>query len=351
MAGLDYNTGFGLTLKGKVAVDAVVELPPDEDHLAVVGLGERHLKMIREGFGVSMSARSGKIRIQGDPLQVKQANHVLDQIRELARKNRPIERQRVLDMIAAAGHQMKSSADPDAVPTLGGLTGFDVYARGRRIKALTNGQRDYLNAIATHDLTFCTGPAGTGKTYLAVAAAAHMLKSEQVRRLVLVRPAVEAGERLGFLPGDMQQKVNPYLRPLMDALHDMMDYEQIQRLLACDVIEMIPLAFMRGRTLNDSVIILDEGQNTTASQMMMFLTRLGHGSKMIVTGDTTQIDLDKPNDSGLIDAVHKLRRVSGVALVALSGTDIVRHNLVQRIVEAYGNSREKKENSQSLDQT
>ncbi|MFK7789109.1 MAG: PhoH family protein, partial [Phycisphaeraceae bacterium] len=180
------------------------------------------------------------------------------------------------------------------------------------------------------------GPAGTGKTYLAVAAAVSMLKRGQIRKLVLVRPAVEAGEKLGFLPGTLQDKVNPYLRPLLDALHDMMPFEQIERFMAVDLIEIVPLAFMRGRTLNDACIICDEAQNTTKSQMLMFLTRLGHGSKMIVTGDTSQIDLDDPRDSGLIDAVRRLRRTKGIAMCTLDGTDIVRHSLVQRVVEAYG---------------
>jgi phosphate starvation-inducible PhoH-like protein len=193
-----------------------------------------------------------------------------------------------------------------------------------------------MEAIRDHDLTFCVGPAGTGKTYLAVASAVSMLRSNRVRKLVLVRPAVEAGEKLGFLPGDMQQKVNPYLRPLLDALEDMMSFEQVQRFMACDIVEIIPLAFMRGRTLNDACIILDEAQNATRSQMLMFLTRLGQGAKMVVTGDTTQTDLEDPRDSGLIDAVRRLRGVPGVAFSALDRGDIVRHSLVQRVVEAYG---------------
>ncbi|GAB4192910.1 MAG: hypothetical protein Kow00105_07000 [Phycisphaeraceae bacterium] len=210
------------------------------------------------------------------------------------------------------------------------------YLPGKQVKALTPGQRAYLQAIFENDLTFCSGPAGTGKTYLAVAAAVSMLKRGQIRKLVLVRPAVEAGEKLGFLPGDLQEKVNPYLRPLLDALHDMMEFDQIQRFMACDLIEIVPLAFMRGRTLNDALIILDEAQNTTRGQMLMFLTRLGMGGKMIVTGDASQIDLDDPRESGLVDAVRRLRHVRGVGMVTLDGADIVRHSLVQRIVEAYG---------------
>src|SRR5206468_3987602 len=208
-----------------------------------------------------------------------------------------------------------------------------VYAKGHAVKPKTDGQRRYGEAMFSHDLTFCIGPAGTGKTYLAVAAAASQLKRGQARRIVLARPAVEAGERLGFLPGDLQAKVNPYLRPLFDALHDMMDFEQVKRFMTNDVIEVIPLAFLRGRTLNESVIILDEAQNTTTAQMLMFLTRLGHDSKMIVTGDTTQIDLPEGVRSGLVDATDKLRGVKGIATVELERADIVRHRLVQNIVD------------------
>jgi len=212
---------------------------------------------------------------------------------------------------------------------------LDVYVAGELIKPKTPGQARYLREVKNNDLVFCTGPAGTGKTYLAVATAVHMLKHHQAKRLVLVRPAVEAGEKLGFLPGDMQAKVNPYLRPLFDALHDMMDFEQIRRFMVNDLIEVIPLAFMRGRTLNDSVVILDEAQNTTVSQMLMFLTRMGHGSKMIVTGDDSQVDLEENTRSGLIDAAQRLRGIKGLAIVRLDKVDIVRHRLVQNIVAAY----------------
>jgi phosphate starvation-inducible PhoH-like protein len=187
-------------------------------------------------------------------------------------------------------------------------------------------------------MVFAIGPAGTGKTYLAVAAAVHLLKVGRVRKVILVRPAVEAGEKLGFLPGDLQAKVNPYLRPLFDALHDMMDFGTIKKFVLSDVVEVVPLAYMRGRTLNRSVIILDEAQNTTRTQMKMFLTRMGQGSKIIVTGDTTQIDLPDPAQSGLIDAARQLRNVVGIGWVQLDERDIVRHSLVQRVVEAYGTS-------------
>jgi phosphate starvation-inducible PhoH-like protein len=215
---------------------------------------------------------------------------------------------------------------------------IDVYAKGHAIRPKTEGQKRYIQTIQNNDLTFCTGPAGTGKTYLAVAAAASLLKTGRARRLVLARPAVEAGERLGFLPGDLQAKVNPYLRPLFDALHDMMDFEQVKRFMVNDVIEVIPLAFMRGRTLNECVVILDEAQNTTAAQMLMFLTRLGHDSKMIVTGDASQVDLPDGTRSGLMDAINKLRGIKGIGIVALEVEDIVRHRLVQSIVNAYERS-------------
>ena len=198
-----------------------------------------------------------------------------------------------------------------------------------------SGQRAYVEAVQNHDLTFCLGPAGTGKTYLAVAIAVSLLKHRKIKRIVLVRPAVEAGEKLGYLPGDMQAKVNPYLRPLFDAMHDMMPFEQVRRFMNDDVIEVVPLAFMRGRTLNNSAIILDEAQNSTIGQMLMFLTRLGHHSKMIVTGDDSQTDLEG-SACGFTDAVDKLEGVNGIAVIRLGNEDIVRHALVQRVVEAYG---------------
>ena len=216
-----------------------------------------------------------------------------------------------------------------------GGTGIEVYHKARLIEPIGPGQRAYIEAIREHDLVFCTGPAGSGKTYLATAMAVNALRKELVRKIVLVRPAVEAGEKLGFLPGDMLAKVNPYLRPLLDALGDILDYDQVQRYLDKDIIEIVPLAFMRGRTLNNTFIILDEGQNTTLTQMKMFLTRMGQHSRIVVTGDVTQTDLPEHVQSGLVDAVNRLRNVPGVAVVQLTGQDIVRHPLVRRIVAAY----------------
>jgi len=321
-------------------VELAIQLPEGAQRLAITGPAERNLKIIREALGVTIIARDGSLRLRGHDRAVAQAAHVVEQLAAAAGRGESLDRHGVLELVAAI----------DALPTgvaarqSGALQlagGMSVYLPGKHIKPATAGQRHYLDAIEAHDLTFCTGPAGTGKTYLAVAAATVMLKRGHMRKLVLVRPAVEAGEKLGFLPGTMQEKVNPYLRPLLDALHDMMPYEQIERFMAADLLEIIPLAFMRGRTLNDAVVILDEAQNATKTQMLMFLTRLGHGSKMIVTGDTSQTDLDDPRDSGLVDAIRKLRRTSGVAMVTLSGSDIVRHALVQRIVEAYEVKRKK----------
>src|SRR5204862_2862773 len=204
---------------------------------------------------------------------------------------------------------------------------IEVQHGGRTVRARTSGQARYIEAMRDHDLVFCVGPAGTGKTYLAVAMAVQALKQEIIRKIVLVRPAVEAGESLGFLPGDLQAKINPYLRPLLDALREMMDYDQIKRFTEQDLIEMIPLAYMRGRTLNEAFVILDEAQNTTVSQMKMFLTRMGLGTKMVVSGDTTQVDLPTHTRSGLIDAVTRLRGIDGFCQVTLDNADIVRHRL------------------------
>jgi len=212
----------------------------------------------------------------------------------------------------------------------------------RAVRPRTDGQGRYVRAMNDNDLTLCVGPGGTGKTYLAVAMAVSLLRRAQVKKIALVRPAVEAGERLGFLPGDIAAKVNPYLRPLFDSLHDMMEPEQVKRYMENDIIEIVPLAYMRGRTLNQALIILDEGQNTSVPQMKMFLTRMGHGSKMIVTGDITQVDLPKHTRSGLADAIQRLRDIPGIAIVYLSENDIVRHPLVQQVVRAYEEEKPRK---------
>jgi phosphate starvation-inducible PhoH-like protein len=306
-------------------VNLTITLDQPDKKLALFGSADRYLRMIRDTFGVQLVARDSELRVAGERDQVSKAVQVLDHLQKKLRRQDWLS---VEDVGQAIGKTMEAEQERTA-------DDIEVFAKGHAIKPKTAGQKNYIETALKNDLTFCTGPAGTGKTYLAVALAASMLKRGQAKRLVLARPAVEAGERLGFLPGDLQAKVNPYLRPLFDALHDMMDFEQVKRFMVSDVIEVIPLAFMRGRTLNDSVIILDEAQNTTVSQMLMFLTRLGHDSKMIVTGDATQLDLPDGTTSGLIDALRKLRGIKGIGIVELDRSDIVRHRLVTNIVNAY----------------
>jgi len=327
------------------SVELTIRVPQGADRVPMLGIAERNLKMIREALGVNISAREDAVQISGEPHAVEAARRAIDRLDEASRAGESLSRHEVLELITQLSAEAKAMPDELLPKAAGGpirVAGsvwdgpLDVYVRGRRVDPKSANQRHYLDAIQHNDLVLCSGPAGTGKTYLAVAAAVHMLKAGAIRKVVLVRPAVEAGEKLGFLPGDLEAKVNPYLRPLLDALHDMMDFGTLQRFMLNDIIEIAPLAFMRGRTLNDSVIILDEAQNTTKGQMKMFLTRLGQRSKMIVTGDTTQIDLPDPRDSGLVDAARRLARVKGVGLTSLDSTDIVRHDLVQRIVDAYG---------------
>jgi phosphate starvation-inducible protein PhoH and related proteins len=306
-------------------LELTVTLDKPEVRLRLFGPADRNLKLIRESLDVQIFARDGQVRITGAPRNVARAAAVVHRLQRLAVHHEHLTPGHVAEAIAAAAIDEESET--------GDL--LDVYVPGQVVRAKTAGQKRYIDAIRTHDMVFCVGPAGTGKTYLAVAMAVHLLKHERMKRLILARPAVEAGEKLGFLPGDMQAKVNPYLRPLFDALHDMMAFDQINRFMVNDLIEVIPLAFMRGRTLNDCIIILDEAQNTTVAQMLMFLTRMGHGSKVIVTGDDSQSDLPTGTTSGLIDARRRLAGIKGIAMVTLDKLDIVRHRLVQTIVEAY----------------
>lgn len=293
--------------------------------LSLFGPRDQHLRKIRETLGVEITHRDGEIRVSGEDAAVAQATSALEQLKSLVERRGTLAPDDVVQVLALV------SGDPSmkaAVP-------IDVLQAARQVRPRTPGQVLYVQAIRDFDLVFAVGPAGTGKTYLAVAMAVEALKRRAIRKIVLVRPAVEAGENLGFLPGDLQAKINPYLRPLLDALNEMIDYEQIRRYTEQDVIEVIPLAYMRGRTLNEAFIILDEAQNTTVAQMKMFLTRMGASSKIVVSGDATQVDLPRNTRSGLGDAIERLKDIRGVSVVRLTNRDIVRHRLVQDIVNAY----------------
>ncbi|MBA3315683.1 MAG: PhoH family protein [Planctomycetota bacterium] len=321
----------------------------DHDQVRTLfGDRDRHLRLIRDELGVDVVLRDGVIRIFGDQDQVKRGREVFEKLAAVLRRTRNVRETDVWEALGTRPDRAAAAvAEPAAPPPSTNRTAdptttegygeriVDLFERGRRVRPKTAGQDAYLAAIEANDLVLCVGPAGCGKTYLAVAAAINALRREQVRKIVLVRPAVEAGEKLGFLPGDMFAKVNPYLRPLLDALNDMLDFEQVQRYMSRDMIEIVPLAFMRGRTLNDTFIILDEGQNTTVTQMKMFLTRMGAGSRIVVTGDVTQLDLPDNVSSGLTDAAERLAGIDGVAVAKLGRADIVRHRLVREIVHAY----------------
>ncbi|HSV99254.1 MAG TPA: PhoH family protein [Sedimentisphaerales bacterium] len=292
--------------------------------LELFGLADSHLRLLRRALGVQITARQSDLHISGSEPNVNRATEVIDRMQKHLLKHRRLTPEDVTGFV-------EHGPPADRVENNQAIT---VYSN-KIVEPSTEGQLKYIETMLNNDVTFCTGPAGTGKTYLAVAVAVSMLKKRQIRRIVLARPAVEAGEKLGFLPGDIAAKVNPYLRPLFDAIEDMMDFAQMRKFMELDIIEIIPLAFMRGRTLNESAIICDEAQNTSGPQMLMVLTRLGHGSKMIITGDITQVDLAANQRSGMVEAMDILRRVDGIGLVELSQQDIVRHRLVQNIVEAY----------------
>ncbi len=280
-------------------------------------------------MGIEAHARGNEVRLLGAEAPVKLAQNVLQQLYDVLRSGRTVHARDV----GAAIDMVEEKPDVDLQDIYEDVLG-SVGSR-RKIRAKNLSQRRYVELIRTHDITVSIGPAGTGKTYLAMAMAIAALNRKEVIRVILTRPAVEAGERLGFLPGDLTEKVDPYMRPLYDALHDMMDFEKIGRLSQRGVIEVAPLAFMRGRTLNDSFVILDEAQNTTGEQMKMFLTRLGFGSKAVITGDITQVDLPAGKESGLVEAQRVLRGVEGIGIQRFSHSDVVRHPLVQSIVEAY----------------
>ena len=284
---------------------------------------DEHLRTIEAGLQVAIAHRHEQFKIDGPKKQAERALTVLQALYELA--DRPIKPDTVQLMLAGDGEPLAEGADGRLV----------LATRRADLKARTPNQSVYLDNIAHHDITFGIGPAGTGKTFLAVACAVDALERQSVQRIVLTRPAVEAGERLGFLPGDLTQKVDPYLRPLYDALYELMGFDRVQKAFERNQLEIAPLAFMRGRTLNHAFVILDEAQNTTPEQMKMFLTRIGFGSRCVVTGDVSQVDLPKGATSGLVDAERVLRRVKGLAFTRFTSADVVRHPLVARIVDAY----------------
>ncbi|KPK45232.1 MAG: hypothetical protein AMJ65_00515 [Phycisphaerae bacterium SG8_4] len=306
-------------------MEVTIELNSTDKQLELFGPADSYLRILRQSLDVQISARQGRLIIKGKEKDVDKAAKVVGKMQEQLLRQGSLTAAKVSTLI-------RTLDSSEAVETSKAIA---VYAHKKVIEPTTKGQQKYIETMLANDLTFCIGPAGTGKTYLAVAIAVSMLKKKQIRRIVLARPAVEAGEKLGFLPGDLQAKVNPYLRPLFDAIEDMMDFTQMRKFMELDIIEIIPLAFMRGRTLNEAAIICDEAQNTSAMQMLMVLTRLGHGSKMIITGDITQIDLEPGQKSGMIEAIETLRRIKGIGYVQLSQRDIVRHRLVQNIVQAY----------------
>ena len=300
-----------------------------EQFIGLFGFREENIPLFRDELGVEIFANAGEVTITGPAEKVDLAVMTLEKLREIILRGEAVDRTRIRYAI-----ELASEGKADRI----GEIMRDVIAityRGRPVKCKTLGQKQYIDTIKKNTCTFAVGPAGTGKTYLAIAMAVVAFKNKEIEKIILTRPAVEAGEKLGFLPGDLAQKVDPYLRPLYDALHEMLGVEAYQRLVERQAIEVAPLAYMRGRTLNDAFIILDEAQNTTSEQMKMFLTRMGMGSRMVITGDVTQIDLPGGKKSGLTEAIEVLRNVPDIGIVNLSYKDVVRHELVQNIVRAY----------------
>jgi phosphate starvation-inducible PhoH-like protein len=307
-------------------MDAEIPIKDHHEALQLLGMHDRNLKLVRDAFEVGAVARRGKLVFNGAPANVRKAVKAINQMIAQIKASGELGLDDVRDIIEKIDAGVRDPGDPFSI---------EVFSRGTVIQPRTDGQKRYVAAVNKKPLVFCIGPAGTGKTYLAVAMALQALKRRDVRRIILARPAVEAGEKLGFLPGDMVAKVNPYLRPLYDALNDMMDFGQLRKYQENDLIEVIPLAYMRGRTLNHAFIILDEAQNCTRGQMKMCLTRMGEDSRAIVTGDITQIDLPAGEVSGLVAVQTILRGVRGIEFIHLERSDIVRHRLVQDIVQAY----------------
>ena len=315
----------------QISRDLVLE-PADNGRLAnLCGQFDEHLRQIERRLNVEIASRGNRFRVTGQPGAAEVGGDVLSRLFEMTDQER-LDPERVHMMLQES---FMDDVNDDAAGTDEAQEELSIQTRRKLIRPRGANQTAYIRNIREHDLAFGIGPAGTGKTYLAVAAAVDSLESEQIRRIVLVRPAVEAGERLGFLPGDLSQKVDPYLRPMYDALYDMIGAERVTRLIERNVIEIAPLAFMRGRSLNESFVILDEAQNTSVEQMKMFLTRIGFGSRAVVTGDVTQIDLPNGQMSGLKNATDVLQNVKGVSFTNFTPKDVVRHQLVQRIVRAY----------------
>ena len=309
--------------------NVTIQLDSPEEFIGLFGIREENLALFKDELGVEIYARGDSVSLSGEPEKVALAEITLNTLRDILRRGENIDRTRIRYAIALAA-EGKSDRIGEIMRDVIAIT-----YRGRPVKCKTLGQKQYVDAIRDNTCTFAVGPAGTGKTYLAIAMAVVALKNKEIEKIILTRPAVEAGEKLGFLPGDLAQKVDPYLRPLYDALHEMMGVDAYQRLVERGAVEVAPLAYMRGRTLNDAFIILDEAQNTTSEQMKMFLTRMGMGSKMVITGDVTQIDLPMGKKSGLVEALEVLKNVNDIAIVKLSHRDVVRHELVQAIVRAY----------------
>ena len=295
---------------------------------SVLGINDENLRVLNQRLGADLHARGTTVTVRGEEHHVAHVLRVLDELESMARRGVPV----TADTVVHASRIMENEA-PESVAE---MLGEEIVARkGKVIRPKTAGQRRYVDAIDDNTITFGIGPAGSGKTYLAVAKAVQALQNKEVKRIILTRPAVEAGEKLGFLPGTLSDKIDPYLRPLYDALRDMLDPEMIPKLIEAGIIEVAPLAYMRGRTLSDAFVILDEAQNTTGAQMKMFLTRLGFGSKMVVTGDVSQVDLPRGTVSGLRVARRILGHIDGISFQELSGDDVVRHHLISRIVAAY----------------
>ena len=306
-----------------------ISLERMEQAVNIFGSFDENIRLLEKEFNVAVTNRDGELRVNGEAEDVMHAAKAVQAMLTLSSRGEALGEQNVryiIDMVRAGREEQISQLAGDVLC---------ISAKGRPVKPKTLGQKEYIQSVLKNTVTIGVGPAGTGKTYLAVAAAVQAFREKQVNRIILTRPAVEAGERLGFLPGDLQSKVDPYLRPLYDALFDMLGAETYQKYLERGSIEVAPLAYMRGRTLDDSFIILDEAQNTSREQMKMFLTRLGFGSKIVITGDVTQIDLPDGKPSGLREAMRVLKNVEGIGICELTNADVVRHVMVQRIVKAY----------------